>query len=121
VHNDHHFGKLAHMLLHNKTSRIQVHKCNVVVHRNFHSWTKTSTLRYEVLKGFRSSVESKDIDDQDELVNLMSYGLKDCPANRRVARLVRLQRIGNLQKKGVGSSWLLPDRLGSESTRFRID
>jgi hypothetical protein len=51
----------------------------------------------------------------------MSYGSKDCPVNRRVARLVRVQRIGNLQKKRVESSRLLPDRLGSGSTRFRID
>jgi hypothetical protein len=70
-----------------------------------------------VLKGFRSSVENNDIDDQDELGYLMSYGSKDCPADRRVARLVRVQRIGNLQKKGVKSSWLLPDRLGSGSTK----
>jgi hypothetical protein len=47
----------------------------------------------------------------------MSYGSKDCPANRRVARLVRVQRIGNLQKNGVESSWLLPNRLGSVSTK----
>jgi hypothetical protein len=35
---------------------------------------ETSTLRYEVLKGLRSSVESNEIDDQDELRNLVSYG-----------------------------------------------